>query len=195
LGTGLAQAAQQRWQSTPRLGFETKGPPANAVLTTVVDAWGQPWTPRCPSASSGLLRRSVVDSSGPEHSPEKRTVAGPPGHSNRGACHRSATSRFDCRAAATSTSTLAAWVRTEGRRLHDQPDVNPCAQSSSLGPRSPPSARPGGRRWCCASRVWRGEGSASVRSVPRTGQWPCLQLCWGRLRSHRPGGRGSCLCS
>jgi hypothetical protein len=45
---------------------------ANAVLTTVVDTWGRPWTPRCPSRSSSLIRRTVVDSCGPGNPPEKR---------------------------------------------------------------------------------------------------------------------------
>ena len=63
-------------------------------------------------------------------------------------------------------------------------------------PRSPPGARPGGDgSQCGASRAWRTEGSARVRSVPHTGQLPCRQRCWESLRSHRPGGRGSCQCS
>src|SRR5689334_346170 len=49
-------------------------PAANAVLTTVVDTWGRSWTLRCPSRSSGLIRRTAVDSCGPGHSPEKRKV-------------------------------------------------------------------------------------------------------------------------
>jgi hypothetical protein len=51
-------------------------PAANAVLTTDVDTWGRFWTQRCPSRSSGLLRGTAVDSRGPGHSPEKRTVGG-----------------------------------------------------------------------------------------------------------------------
>ena len=49
-------------------------PAANAVLTTVVDAWGRSWTPRCLIRSSDLIRWTVVDSRGPRHSPEKRKV-------------------------------------------------------------------------------------------------------------------------
>src|SRR5262249_7069318 len=57
-------------------GHRIQGPAANAVLTTVVDTWGRSWTPRCPIRSSGLIRRTVVDSRGPGHSPEKQKVGG-----------------------------------------------------------------------------------------------------------------------
>jgi hypothetical protein len=49
-------------------------PAANAVLTTAVDTWGRFWMPRCPSRSSGLIRRTAVDSCGPGRSPEKQKV-------------------------------------------------------------------------------------------------------------------------
>jgi hypothetical protein len=52
-------------------------PSANTVLTTVLDARGQSWTPRCPSVSSGLFRWSSVDSRGPRHSPENRKARAP----------------------------------------------------------------------------------------------------------------------
>jgi len=55
-------------------GRQTRRPTANAVLTTVVDTWGRSWTPRCSSRSSDLIRRTVVDSRGPGHSPENRMV-------------------------------------------------------------------------------------------------------------------------
>jgi len=55
-------------------GLRLQRPAANAVLTAVVDAWGQSWTPRCLSRPSGLIRRTVMDSRGPGHSPGKRTV-------------------------------------------------------------------------------------------------------------------------
>jgi hypothetical protein len=50
-------------------------PVANAVLTTIMDAGSQSWTPRCPSRSSGLIRWSAVDSRGPGHSPENRKAS------------------------------------------------------------------------------------------------------------------------
>ena len=64
---------------TPRLRSgrsdrRMKRPVANTALTTVVDSWGRSWTPRCPGSSSGLFRRTVVDSRGPGHSPENRTA-------------------------------------------------------------------------------------------------------------------------
>ena len=49
-------------------------PVANAVLTTVVDTWSRPWTPRCPSRSSGQIRRTAVDSCRPGRSPENRMI-------------------------------------------------------------------------------------------------------------------------
>ena len=57
-----------------RSGSPDTGPAANAVLTTAVDAWGRSWTPRCPSRSSGLIRRTVVDSRGRGHSPDNRKL-------------------------------------------------------------------------------------------------------------------------
>ena len=57
-----------------RSGVAVQRPAANALLTTVVDTWGRSWTPRCPSRSSGLIRRTAVDSCGRGRSPEKRTV-------------------------------------------------------------------------------------------------------------------------
>jgi hypothetical protein len=42
-------------------------PDANTVLTTAVDTWGRSGTPRCPNRSSGLIRRTVVDSRGLAH--------------------------------------------------------------------------------------------------------------------------------
>src|SRR5690349_21598469 len=51
-------------------------PAANAVLTTAVDTWGRPWTPRCPIGPSGLIRWTAVDSRGPGHPPEKPYVPG-----------------------------------------------------------------------------------------------------------------------
>ena len=60
----------------PVLGFGTKKPSANTVLTTAMDAWGRPWAPRSPESSSGLVRRPVMDSCGPGNSPEKRKVGG-----------------------------------------------------------------------------------------------------------------------
>ncbi len=53
-------------------GLPIPRPTTNAVLTTVVDAWGRSWTSRCPIKPSGLLRWIVVDSCGPGRSPEKR---------------------------------------------------------------------------------------------------------------------------
>ena len=69
--------ARWRRQRLPAFGAEGHGtgyrePAANAVLTTVVDTWGRSWTPGCPSRSSGLIRRTAVDSRGPGRSPEKR---------------------------------------------------------------------------------------------------------------------------
>jgi hypothetical protein len=55
-----------------RSGSRIQRPAANAVLTTVVDAQGRSWTPKCPRSSSGLIRRTAVDSCGPGRSPEKR---------------------------------------------------------------------------------------------------------------------------
>src|SRR5580704_6748606 len=46
------------------IGLRLQRSAANAVLTTVVDAWGQSWTPRCPGRSSGLIRWAVVGSPG-----------------------------------------------------------------------------------------------------------------------------------
>jgi hypothetical protein len=57
-------------------GSPDRGPVANAALTTVVDAWGRARTPGCLTRSSGLIRRTVVDSCGPAHPPEKQTVEG-----------------------------------------------------------------------------------------------------------------------
>jgi hypothetical protein len=65
----------RRRRATPRLGFEAKGPPADAVVTTVVDARGQSWIPRCRSGASGLFRWSAMDSRGPGNSPENRMSA------------------------------------------------------------------------------------------------------------------------
>ena len=67
---GDASGVNTRPDSPPR-EWKVGGiqrPAANAVLTTVVDAWGRSWTPRCPSRSSGLIRRTAVDSRGPGHS-------------------------------------------------------------------------------------------------------------------------------
>ena len=50
-------------------------PPEQLAELAVVDACGRSWTPRCPSRSSGLIRRTVMDSCGPEHSPENRKAA------------------------------------------------------------------------------------------------------------------------
>src|SRR5215472_13351014 len=64
------------WQDKRKVrGRRVQRPAANAVLTTAVDTWGRSWTPRCPSRSSGLLRRTAVDSRGPGNSPENREVA------------------------------------------------------------------------------------------------------------------------
>ena len=75
---GDAIEVNTRPDSPPRerkvKGRGYRGPTANAVLTTVVDAWGRSWTPRCPSRSSGLIRRTAVDSRGRGHSPENRMV-------------------------------------------------------------------------------------------------------------------------
>jgi hypothetical protein len=72
--TGLA------WTSTPPQKRKVRGrriqrPAANAVLTTALDTLGRSWTPRCPGRSSGLIRRTAMDSRGPGHSPEKRNAS------------------------------------------------------------------------------------------------------------------------
>jgi hypothetical protein len=66
----LRPGVLRRWQSAPVLGFGTKRPIANAVLTTSVDASGRSWTPRFPDTSCGLLGRSAVDSCRPGNPPE-----------------------------------------------------------------------------------------------------------------------------
>jgi hypothetical protein len=62
------------WWITSCVGFGTQRPTANALLTTVADGWGRPWTPRCRKSSSGLFRRTVVDACGCGNPSEKRKV-------------------------------------------------------------------------------------------------------------------------
>ena len=57
-------------------GRRIQRPVASAALTTVVDAWGRSWTPRRPDSSCGLLRRTAVDSCGPEQSPDSDGLRG-----------------------------------------------------------------------------------------------------------------------
>lgn len=49
---------------------------ANGVLTTAVEACGQPWTPTRTKASYSPVRRPVVDALGPTQPPENRTLGG-----------------------------------------------------------------------------------------------------------------------
>jgi hypothetical protein len=49
---------------------------ANAMLTTAVETWGRPWTPRAARVPYALVSRAVVDWPGLAKPPEKRKAGG-----------------------------------------------------------------------------------------------------------------------
>jgi hypothetical protein len=163
ISSGVGRADRTPRPRAEGQGLPVQRPPANAVLTTVVDTWGRSWTPICPGRSSRLIRRTAVDSRGLGHSPEKRKAR--PAEPLRASAPSVACARVSrlsrCAAELSRTGSRRRRLRRRGRRQR---------------PASALAARPGARRprLPAAGMISRAHGTRLGRRFRRRrGEEPC----------------------